>query len=124
MDYVLAKVVFAWVSQSLAAQTDHLWSAGWRCAKAILILILITGCLLSQSATAAPVKEVRRVLIFHGIGLTSPVAVLVQQEIDTALRDSPYRIELYSRALSTFLVLQSCAATAIGKRGGPLKALG
>lgn len=82
MDYVLGEVVFPWASQSLGAQTANLRSAGWRCAKAILILI--TCCLLAQSATAATVKEVRRVLIY-GLGLNSPAAVLVRQEIGTAL---------------------------------------
>lgn len=84
MDYVLGEVVFACVSQSLGAQTANLRSAGWRCAKAILILI--TCCLLSQSATAAAVtvKEARRVLIY-GLGLNSAAAVLVRQQIGTSL---------------------------------------
>jgi PAS domain S-box-containing protein len=101
MYYVFLRVVFPWVSQSLAAQTGHMRSAGWRYAKAILALI--TYCLPLLSATAAPVKEGRRVLIFYGIGLTSPAAVLVHQEIGAALQDSPYQIELYSEYLEPTL---------------------
>ena len=100
MVYVLSTVVFRSVSQSLAALTGHLRSAGWRCAKAIFILIAY--CLLSQPAIAAPVIEVRSVLIFYGIELASPAAVLVGAQ--TTVWDS---YEKYIIAFILLLVTQT-----------------
>ena len=71
---VLSRVVFPWVSQFLAVRTGYLRSAGRQCAKTILTLT--TCCLLWQSATTARVKEVRRVLSFYRIDLTSLAAAM------------------------------------------------
>ena len=73
----------------------------WRLAK--LGLVLAAYCLLSQSIAAAPAKEVRRVLIFYALGLSSPASVLVDQQIRAALENSPYQIELYVETLQGIL---------------------
>jgi hypothetical protein len=56
-----------------------------------------------QSAAGAPFKEVRRVLIVHSLGFSSPASVIVDQQIRTALDNSPYQIELYEEALQNVL---------------------
>jgi PAS domain S-box-containing protein len=73
----------------------------WRLAK--LGLVLAAYCLLSQSIAAAPAKEVRRVLIFYALGLSSPASVLVDRQIRAALDNSPYQIELYVETLQGIL---------------------
>ena len=50
-----------------------------------------------------PVKEIRRVLIFNALGVSSPGINLINQEIRAALAKSPFQIELYSEYLETTL---------------------
>jgi PAS domain S-box-containing protein len=66
-------------------------------------LVLAACCLLSQSTTAAPTKEVRRVLILHSLGFSSPASIRVDDEIRAALDKSPYQIELYEETLQGIL---------------------
>jgi PAS domain S-box-containing protein len=66
-------------------------------------IFLATCCLLSQSMTAAPTKEVRRVLILHSLGFSSPASIRVDEEIRAALDKSPYQIELYEETLQGIL---------------------
>jgi PAS domain S-box-containing protein len=68
-----------------------------------LVLILAAYCLLSQSIAATPAKQVKRVLIFYALGLSSPASVLVDQQIRAALDNSPYQIELYVETLQGIL---------------------
>jgi PAS domain S-box-containing protein len=68
-----------------------------------LVFALAACCLLEQSTAAAPVREVRRVLILHSLGFSSPASILVDAEIRAALEDSPYQIELYSESMQTIL---------------------
>ncbi len=68
-----------------------------------LALVLAVYCLLSQSVDAAPPKQVKRVLIFYALGLSSPASVLVDQQIRAALDHSPYQIELYVETLQGIL---------------------
>ena len=65
--------------------------------------VLLAACWLLQSGTAAPEKPVRRVLIFYGLGVTSPAVALVDREIRTALEQTPCQIELYAEYLETAL---------------------
>ena len=65
-------------------------------------LFLAACCLLSQSMAAAP-KEVRRVLILHSLGFSSPASIRVDEEIRAALDNSPYQIELYEETLQGIL---------------------
>jgi PAS domain S-box-containing protein len=74
----------------------------WGLAK--LFFVLTASCLLFQSTSAAaPLKEVRRVLILHSLGFSSPASVLVDREIRAALENSPYQIELYEEPLQGIL---------------------
>jgi PAS domain S-box-containing protein len=66
-------------------------------------IVLAACCLLSQSMTAAPTKEVRRVLILLSLGFSSPASIRVDQEIRAALDNSPYQIELYEETLQGIL---------------------
>jgi PAS domain S-box-containing protein len=72
---------------------------GW----AKLVLVLAAYCLLSQAVIAAPTKEVRRVLILHSLGFSSPASIRVDEEIRAALDKSPYQIELYEETLQGIL---------------------
>ena len=68
------------------------------------LLAIITVSLLSPHASsAAPVKPVRRVLIFYELGLSSVSETLIDREIVTALESSPFQIELYREYLETTL---------------------
>jgi PAS domain S-box-containing protein len=73
---------------------------GWL---ATLGLVLAACCLLPQSMAAAPPKEVRRVLILHSLGFSSPASIDVDEEIRAALDNSPYQIELYEETLQGIL---------------------
>ncbi len=73
------------------------------CWLARLVLVLTAYCLLSQSIAAATAKEVRRVLILHSLGFSSPASIRVDQEIRAALDNSPYQIELYEETLQGIL---------------------
>lgn len=64
-----------------------------------LLLVL----LLPQGPTAAQVKEVRRVLVFYELGLSSPAVSLLDHRLSIALENSPYQIELYREYLETTL---------------------
>ncbi len=64
---------------------------------AALLLCLLPG------TSATPVRQVRRVLIFYELGLSSPAVSLLDQEIRTALENSPFQIELYREYLDTTL---------------------
>ena len=66
-------------------------------------LVLAACCLLTQWMAAAPAKEVRRVLILHSLGFSSPAAIRVDEEIRAALDNSPYQIELYEETLQGIL---------------------
>jgi PAS domain S-box-containing protein len=70
---------------------------------ATLGLVLAACCLLSQSMAAAPPKEVRRVLILHSLGFSSPASIAVDEEIRAALENSPYQSELYEETLQGIL---------------------
>ena len=89
------------ISQHLSEQNATL---EYRCdlvAKLILVLITaIAAFLLPQSAAAAPVKEVQRVLILNVFEpLSSPGVALLDQVIVAELQKAPQQIELYSENL-------------------------
>jgi PAS domain S-box-containing protein len=66
-------------------------------------VFLVVFCLLWQSSAAAPIKEVRRVLVFYEWSLSGPGIARVDRAIRDSLSDSPYQIELYSENLETIL---------------------
>src|SRR5580700_3292081 len=65
--------------------------------------ILIVCCLLWQSTAAAPIEQIRRVLVFYEWSLSGPGIAKVDSAIRSALNDSPYQIEFYSENLETIL---------------------
>jgi PAS domain S-box-containing protein len=67
------------------------------------VVVLAACWLLSRPVAAESVKEVRRVLIVHSLGFSSPATILVDREIRAALEKSPYQIELYTEALQGIL---------------------
>jgi signal transduction histidine kinase len=68
-----------------------------------MVLVLLTFCLLFQPKAAADVKEVKRVLVFYEMGLSSPAVTLIDHEMIATLEDSRYQIELYREYLETTL---------------------
>jgi PAS domain S-box-containing protein len=66
------------------------------------LLLLALACSF-QLGVSAQVKEVRRVLIFYELGLSSPGVELVDRGIRDALQNSTYQIELYREYLETTL---------------------
>jgi signal transduction histidine kinase/ABC-type uncharacterized transport system substrate-binding protein len=73
--------------------TRHLWVA----------LAALAAIVLSQPIMAAPTKEVRRILILNEAGNSYPAITIINQGIQTALNDSPYRFEFYSEYMDTLL---------------------
>jgi PAS domain S-box-containing protein len=71
--------------------------------RAKLLFVLIAAALLWPQSTTAQVKQVRRVLIFYDVGLSSPAIELLDQQIRIALEASPFQIELYREYLETSL---------------------
>jgi PAS domain S-box-containing protein len=65
--------------------------------------VLVTASFLFPTSAATPVKQIRRVLVFYELGVSSPAVAFVDREIRTALEDSPYQIELYAEYLETGL---------------------
>ncbi len=66
-------------------------------------LVTVAACFLVQPATAAQVKEVRRVLFLYSEGPFNPYTTRLVQEIRTALQKSPYQVETYAEYLETTL---------------------
>ena len=64
---------------------------------------LLLALMFLQSAAAAQVKEVRRVLVLSEVGPYYPAIALVDQGIHYALGKSPYQVELYREYLDTGL---------------------
>ena len=64
----------------------------------------------SQSSSAAPVKEVRRILVFNDFDdIASPGVALLDQAVLGALENSPYQIEWYSETLEATLFSDSAS---------------
>ena len=73
----------------------------WRPRK--LTLLLFGMFLLFQSPAPAQVKEIRRILILNEVGTSYPAINIINEGIQTALRNSPYQLEFYSEYLDTIL---------------------
>ena len=68
-----------------------------------MILVLLKCCLIFPNKTDSQVKEVRRVVVFYEVGMSSPAVALLDREVRASLDDSPYQIELYAEHLETTL---------------------
>ena len=67
------------------------------------VLVLLTFYLLLQPIANSQLKEVRRVVVFYELGLTSPAVALIDREMRATLDNSRYQIELYPEYLETTL---------------------
>ncbi len=68
-----------------------------------LPLAVLAALVLPHSISAAPKKEVRRILILNEVGTSYPAMNIINEGIQTALHDSPYQLEFYSEYLDTIL---------------------
>jgi len=66
-------------------------------------LAVLTAIVLSHSIAAEPTKQVRRILILNEAGPSYPAINIINQGIQTALQNSPYKLEFYSEYLDTLL---------------------
>jgi signal transduction histidine kinase len=69
----------------------------------LCLLALVAVCFLVQPATAAQVKEVRRVLFLNALGASNSFITRVESEIRAALQKSPYQVEIYTEYLEAVL---------------------
>jgi len=67
------------------------------------VFVFLTFCLLFQPTANPQLKEVRRVVVFYELGLTSPAVALIDREMLARLDASRYQIELYPEYLETTL---------------------
>jgi PAS domain S-box-containing protein len=65
--------------------------------------VALAAIILSHSVSAAPLKETRRILILNEAGISYPAIDIINRGIQTALQNSPYRLEFYSEYLDTIL---------------------
>ncbi|MGA7316638.1 MAG: hypothetical protein WBX22_22020 [Silvibacterium sp.] len=70
---------------------------------ATLVLVLLTFYLLLQPIANSQLKQVKRVVVFYELGLSSPAVALIDREMRATLEDSRYQIELYPEYLETTL---------------------
>ena len=72
----------------------HLWAA---------VAALAAIFSLSYPIGAEPPKEIRRILILNEAGTSYPAIAIINEGIQAALNDSPYRLEFYSEYMDTLL---------------------
>src|ERR1700759_3297445 len=75
-------------------RTRHIWIA-------VAALVAIFSLTLPTAAESP--KEIRRVLILNEAGISYPAMAIINEGIQAALNDSPYRLEFYSEYLDTLL---------------------
>ena len=68
-----------------------------------MVLVLLASYLLFQPEANSELKQVRRVVVFYELGISSPAVALIDRELRATLDDSPYQIELYAEYLETTL---------------------
>jgi signal transduction histidine kinase len=73
--------------------TRHLW----------VLLAVLVAIFLSHPIKAEPTKEIRRILILNEAGTAYPAIGIINEGIQAALIDSPYRLEFYSEYFDTLL---------------------
>jgi signal transduction histidine kinase len=78
-----------------------------------MVLVLFTLCFLFQPRANPEVKEVKRVLVFYEMGLSSPAVALIDHEMIATLEGSHYQIELYREYLETTLFDTPAAQAAL-----------
>ena len=68
-----------------------------------VLLAVLAAIVLSHLTAAAPIKEVRRILILNEVNATYPAITIITQGIQTALNDSPFHLDFYSEYMDTTL---------------------
>jgi signal transduction histidine kinase len=63
----------------------------------------LAAIFLSHPIGAEPLKEIRRILILNEVGTSYPGIAIINEGIQAALNDSPYRLEFYSEYMDTGL---------------------
>src|SRR5580692_10314259 len=66
-------------------------------------LAVLAAIFLSHPIGAEPTKEIRRILILNEVGTSYPAIPIINEGIQAALNDSPYRLEFYSEYMDTGL---------------------
>ncbi len=87
--------------QKLEQQGGRKLKSMTKLVRALLAVVAVFS--VPQMSPATPVKEVRRVVIFYELGLSSPAVAVIDQQIRTALENSQFQIELYREYLETTL---------------------
>jgi PAS domain S-box-containing protein len=83
---------------------DHRTTHRLTARSAVAILAACVVLLLPTTIAAAPIKEVRRVLVFNDLGsISSPGFAVTDRAIFAGLEKSPYQIEFYNENLETTL---------------------
>jgi hypothetical protein len=81
-----------------------LWLTARFAVAAVTAIVVLLPLFLPQTILAAPVKGVRRVLVFNDLGsISSPGFAAIDQVIFGGLQKSPYQIEFYNENLETTL---------------------
>jgi hypothetical protein len=88
------------VVQRSSGESIHTRDRVWP--RAIGVFVFVLSFLLICVA-AAEVQPTRRILILNEVNPSYPAIALINQGIQTALSDSPYRLEFYSEYLDTTL---------------------
>ena len=78
-------------------------SEALRPVRAVLVLLTVYLLLQPVANSQLKLKEVRRVVVFYELGLSSPAVALIDREMRATLDDSRYQIELYPEYLETTL---------------------
>jgi hypothetical protein len=73
--------------------THHLW----------ILLVVLAAIFLSHPIGAEPTKEIRRILILNEVGTSYPAIAIINEGIQAALNDSPYRLEFDSEYMESVL---------------------
>jgi signal transduction histidine kinase/ABC-type uncharacterized transport system substrate-binding protein len=66
-------------------------------------LAVLAAIFLSHPIGAEPTKEIRRILILNEVGTSYPAIPIINEGIQAALNDSPYRLEFYSEYMDAVL---------------------
>jgi hypothetical protein len=75
----------------------------WKYSAFKLFLTVLAALVLWHPAAVPQIKQVKRVVIFYELGLSSPAVAALDREIQAALQSTPFQIELYSEYMETTL---------------------
>src|SRR6201993_4313354 len=68
-----------------------------------LAFCLLLGALLFPPISSSQTKQLKRVLVFYELGLSSPAVAVVDQELREGLSKTPYQVEVYREFFETAL---------------------